>query len=42
MDESECDEDVFGEYMASQLKQGPIDLDALNESVERRMQLMEI
>ena len=42
MDESECDEDVFGEYMASKMREKPIDLDELNETVERKMQLMEM
>ena len=42
MDESECDEDVFGRYMSSKMQEKPIDCDELNETVERRMSLMEI
>lgn len=41
-DDCEEPEEVFGEYMYHQMMLPPIDLDSLNETVERKMQLMEM
>lgn len=42
MDESECDEDAYEAYIRNHYDFSKIDFEALNETVERKMQLMEI
>lgn len=42
MEESECDEDAYEAYIKNHYDLSKIDIESLNETVERKMQLMEI
>ena len=41
--DSECDEEVFGKYMAARLHEyNDLNVESLNETIERKMQMLEI